>query len=138
MPQRLGIAKVTDSRQEIHKKFEELEWKQQLRISHGRNNPTSRWVQDETPQVKVRNRYMNVQPWEKSRVHLKVAEGQCDYINASPIVLQDLRTGIDNTYVAAQVSEPHVYSSSSNNLLKNRPSGSKASRLKPFLADGLA
>lgn len=57
-----------------------------------------------TPQVKFRNRYLNVQPWERSRIHLKVAEGKSDYINASPISLRDPRSGVETTFIAAQVS----------------------------------
>ena len=36
-------------------------------------------------------------------MHLRVPEGQCDYINASPISLKDSRTSTETTYVAAQV-----------------------------------
>lgn len=91
---------------EILAKFEDLEWQQQLRIAQGRTDPSSKWVQDVTAQVKLRNRYINVQPWEKSRIHLRVAEGKSDYINASPIVLHDPRSGTTNTYIAAQASLP--------------------------------
>lgn len=45
---------------------------------------------------------MNVQPWEKSRIHLQVPEGESDYINASPIRLTDPRTGCVFSYIAAQ------------------------------------
>ena len=47
---------------------------------------------------------MGVQPWNRSRVHLKVAEGTSDYINASPISLRDPRTNVENAYIATQVS----------------------------------
>ena len=49
-----------------------------------------------------RNRNANVQPWENSRIHLKVAEGQSDYINASPISLRDSRTGAVTKFIATQ------------------------------------
>ena len=100
----IGIPIFTNDRKEIHTKFEELEWQQGLRIALGRADPSSQWVQETTAQVKLRNRYANVQPWQKSRVHLKVAQGQCDYINASPISLKDPHTGVVTTYIAAQVS----------------------------------
>lgn len=45
---------------------------------------------------------MNVQPWDKSRVHLQVPPGESDYINASPITLEDPRTGVVSSYIAAQ------------------------------------
>lgn len=69
----------------------------------GRNDPTSEWVQEVNPQVAKRNRYANVQPWERSRIHLKVAEGKSDYINASPISLRDPRTGVETKFIATQV-----------------------------------
>lgn len=45
---------------------------------------------------------MNVQPWDKSRIHLQVPEGESDYINASPITLTDPRTEAVYSYIAAQ------------------------------------
>jgi protein-tyrosine phosphatase len=94
---------MAEKSSEIHEKFLELEWQQQFRIAQGRYDPTSKWVVEVTTQAKLRNRYFNVQPWEKSRVHLKVGEGKCDYINASPISLRDPASGQDLTYIAAQV-----------------------------------
>lgn len=71
-------------------------------------------------------------------MHLRVAEGQCDYINASPISLKDPRTGIETTYIAAQVSLPLPFSLSCNVMLSGSIPGSEASRLKSFLADDMA
>lgn len=88
---------------DIRAKFESLELEQQLRLEAGRKNPASKWAQDMSPQVKLRNRYLNVQPWEQSRIHLKVAEGKSDYINASPISLRDPSSGAETTFIAAQV-----------------------------------
>ena len=85
-------------------KFNDLAWKEKLRIHQGRLDPNSEWAQDIGPQVTKRNRYANVQPWSKSRVHLKVVEGNSDYINASPISLRDPRTGVETNYIATQVS----------------------------------
>lgn len=73
-----------------------------LRIAEGRRDPTSNWAQDNTKQTKLRNRYLNVQPWDKSRVRLRVPPGESDYINASPIILTDRRTGCVSSYIAAQ------------------------------------
>lgn len=64
-----------------------------------------RWAIETSPEVKARNRYPNVQAWANSRIRLKVAEGQCDFINASPISLRDSRTGDEMRYIATQVSE---------------------------------
>ena len=61
-----------------------------------------------------------MQPWDKSRVHLKVAEGTSDYINASPIALHDPRTGVETTYIATQVlqSFPFLFRGSNVGTLK--------------------
>ncbi|KAL8690550.1 MAG: hypothetical protein Q9218_004027 [Villophora microphyllina] len=87
---------------EIKDKFMEIEHLQLLRISEGRRDPISRWAQDNTKLTKSRNRYLNVQPWDKSRIHLRVPEGESDYINASPISLTDPRTGNVFSYIASQ------------------------------------
>ena len=87
----------------VRAKFNDLVWKEKLRILQGRSDPSSQWVQDTSPHIIKRNRYGNVQPWEKSRVHLKVAEGTSDYINASPILLRDPRTGVETKFIATQV-----------------------------------
>lgn len=87
-------------------KFQDLAWKEKLRVLQGRRDSTSQWVQDFSPQVTKRNRYGNVQPWENSRIHLKVAEGELDYINASPISLHDPLTGVETKYIATQVRLP--------------------------------
>ena len=94
----------TKTKKDIRAKFIDLAWKEKLRILEGRSDPSSQWVQDMSPHVLRRNRYGNVQPWDKSRVHLKVAEGKSDYINASPISLQDPRTRVETKFIATQVS----------------------------------
>lgn len=92
-------------RAEIRKKFEDLEWLQRSRIAEGAmsKDPSHRWAIDTSPEVKSRNRYQNVQAWANSRIRLKVPEGQCDFINASPIILKDSRTGDETRYIATQV-----------------------------------
>jgi protein-tyrosine phosphatase len=55
------------------------------------------------PEIKARNRYINVQAWANSRIHLRVPEGECDFINASPIVLKGSSTGAETRYIATQV-----------------------------------
>lgn len=87
----------------VRAKFNDLVWKEKLRILQGRSDPSSQWVQDTSPHIIKRNRYGNVQPWDKSRVRLKVAEGTSDYINASPILLRDPRTGVETKFIATQV-----------------------------------
>lgn len=50
-----------------------------------------------------RNRYANVDPYQKNRVKLKVPEGHCDYINASPIVLESSKSKTVTKFIATQV-----------------------------------
>ncbi|KAL9103956.1 MAG: hypothetical protein Q9163_001062 [Psora crenata] len=87
---------------EINAKFIELNWQEKIRIAQGRSDPHSRWAQDLSPHVLQRNRYLGVQPWDKSRIHLRVGEGMSDYINASPISLHDSTTGMETNYIATQ------------------------------------
>ncbi|KAL1999142.1 hypothetical protein VTN02DRAFT_4994 [Thermoascus thermophilus] len=89
---------------EIHNKFEELEWLQRARLAEGllAKDPSHRWALEADPEVKARNRYLNVQAWANSRIHLRVPEGECDFINASPIVLKDSSTGEETKYIATQ------------------------------------
>ncbi|KAI4111380.1 MAG: hypothetical protein LQ339_000579 [Xanthoria mediterranea] len=93
---------LRQSANEIRTKFQDLECRQLLRIAEGRRDPASNWTQDTTKQTKLRNRYVNVQPWDKSRIRLQVPPGESDYINASPITLEDPRTGVVSSYIAAQ------------------------------------
>ncbi|KAJ5489927.1 Protein-tyrosine phosphatase catalytic [Penicillium expansum] len=76
---------------EIHDKFEDLEWMQRSRLTDAMeaNNILHPFALEADPRVKERNRYCNVQAWANCRVHLQVAEGECDFINASPITLED-------------------------------------------------
>lgn len=67
-------------------------------------DPSHRWALEGDPQVKARNRYGNVQAWANSRIHLRVPEGECDFINASPIVLKDSSNQAERRYIATQVS----------------------------------
>ncbi|KAL2813493.1 protein-tyrosine phosphatase-like protein [Aspergillus cavernicola] len=89
---------------EIHEKFEELEWMQRTRIMEGSqaNDPSHRWALEVEPEVRARNRYTNVQAWANSRVHLRVPEGECDFINASPILLKDSVSLEVRRYIATQ------------------------------------
>lgn len=91
---------------EIHQKFDELEWIQRARINEGTmaQDPSHRWALEDGPEVKARNRYLNVQAWANSRIHLRVADGKCDFINASPIVLRDSLSQEERRYIATQVS----------------------------------
>ncbi|GAB1211756.1 hypothetical protein ATERTT37_000880 [Aspergillus terreus] len=95
---------LCQSLQEIHQKFDELEWIQRARINEGTmaQDPSHRWALEDDPEVKARNRYMNVQAWANSRIHLRVPDGKCDFINASPIVLRDSLSQEERRYIATQ------------------------------------
>ncbi|CAG7918554.1 unnamed protein product [Penicillium olsonii] len=95
---------LCQSAMDIHEKFEDLEWLQHTRINEGHlaNDLSHRWALDHDPKVKERNRYLNVQAWENCRIHLQVAEGECDFINASPIRLEDSVTQEWRRYIATQ------------------------------------
>lgn len=90
---------------EIHDKFEDLEWMQRTRLAEGilSNDPAHPWALESDPNVKARNRYINVQAWANCRIHLRVPEGECDFINASPIALKDSVTQEERRYIATQV-----------------------------------
>lgn len=90
---------------EIYAKYEHLLWQQQLRIRQGRvsRDPKSIWWQDLSTEVRLRNRYADIFPWANCRIRLKVPEGTCDYINASPILLSSLRHGETKRYITTQV-----------------------------------
>lgn len=90
---------------EIHDKFEELEWIQRTRLAEGMlsNDPSHPYALEGDPMVKARNRYINVQAWANCRIHLRVPEEECDFINASPITLKDSVTQEERKYIATQV-----------------------------------
>ncbi|KAJ5351068.1 Protein-tyrosine phosphatase catalytic [Penicillium brevicompactum] len=89
---------------EIHDKFEDLEWMQRTRLAEGMlaNDLSHPWALEADPKVKERNRYYNVQAWANCRIHLRVADGECDFINASPIRLEDSVTRERRRYIATQ------------------------------------
>lgn len=66
------------------------------------NDPAHPFALEADPKVKARNRYVNVQAWANSRIHLRVPEGECDFINASPITLKDSVTQEERNYIATQ------------------------------------
>ena len=104
---------MIDPHLEIRSKFEELAFQQQLRLVEGRQNDgTSKWAQEQTREVKMRNRYADISAWANSRIRLKVVEGACDYINASPISLQCSKTAKERKYIAAQVRAPRCLTDS--------------------------
>jgi protein-tyrosine phosphatase len=91
---------------EIHAKWNKMEWIQMDRLrdtaqSNG-SDPTSKWARCTGEEYALRNRYANVDPYQSNRVLLEVPEGQFDYINASPIVLESTKNGTPLKYIATQ------------------------------------
>ncbi|OJD13849.1 hypothetical protein AJ78_05745 [Emergomyces pasteurianus Ep9510] len=97
---------LNSSGAEIHRKFSEIDMLQGFRLSgvgvQVPGNETQKWVLENRPEILSRNRYINIQVWSHSRIHLKVPEGECDFINASPITLHHSKTGNPARYIAAQ------------------------------------
>ncbi|KAI2616732.1 phosphatases II [Hypoxylon sp. NC1633] len=81
---------LTLSRQDIEAKFHDLNWLERFRIQDAIQNPSPsfKFARVTSPEAKLLDRYANIQPWANNRIKLQVPEGQLDYINASPIVLQ--------------------------------------------------
>ncbi|OAX78901.1 hypothetical protein ACJ72_06786 [Emergomyces africanus] len=98
---------LNSSGAEIHRKFNEIDMLQGFRLSGvgGQvvGNETRKWVLENRPETLSRNRYINIQAWSHSRIHLKVPAGECDFINASPITLNLSKSGNPSSrYIAAQ------------------------------------
>lgn len=91
----------------LHGKFVDLEWEQRRRIAQGtpQSDPDqlSPWARCTGEDVIGRNRYANVEPYLNNRVRLSVPEGQNDYINASPIVLESTKSNTVTKFIATQV-----------------------------------
>jgi protein-tyrosine phosphatase len=92
-------------------RFTDLEWQARQRLLEGLkaseqtdNSSTSgaQWARLKGDEIAARNRYMNVDPYANNRVKLQIPEGQCDYINASPIRLPT-SAGQDKKFIATQV-----------------------------------
>lgn len=117
---------------EIHDKFEDLEWMQRTRLAEGMlsNDPAHPYALEGDPKIKARNRYINVQAWANCRIHLRVPEGECDFINASPITLKDSVTQEARKYIATQVGGGSI--SSLEHLAKCAQQGPKLGHLSHF------
>ncbi|KAF2869077.1 protein-tyrosine phosphatase-like protein [Massariosphaeria phaeospora] len=87
-------------------RFIDLEWEQRKRLVQtaqtSDSDPPSQWARCSGEAVAVRNRYANVDPYQSNRVKLSVPEGQSDYINASPIVLESTKSKTILKYIATQ------------------------------------
>jgi protein tyrosine phosphatase len=113
---------------EIHDKYIDLEWQQRNRLAQGLQSPateaSSQWTRVSGDDVAKRNRYMNVDPFVNNRIRLKVPEGHSDYINASPIKLEQSIPDFDQAgdskialhtekeakhFIATQVCFSHVF-----------------------------
>jgi protein tyrosine phosphatase len=96
----------------MHAKFTDLEWQARQRLLEGLKaseqqeagvDAKSPWTRLKGDDVALRNRYLNVDPYENNRIRLNVPANESDYINASPIRLPTTKQG-EKRYVATQVS----------------------------------
>jgi Protein-tyrosine phosphatase len=103
---------LNQQRAQIQKRFQDLEWHQRFRLQHGYIHPdTSPFRMDRSDTVISRNRYGNIQPWDPSRVRLRMPIGGSDYINASPISLKSHASTPSTRPDATPASPPDNYSS---------------------------
>ncbi|PWW72139.1 hypothetical protein C7212DRAFT_360319 [Tuber magnatum] len=87
---------------EIRRKYRELELLQEERLHESqRPGEDTQWKIDDSDEVTMRNRYSNIAAWDSNRIRLRVPVDHCDYINASPIVLEG-RNGSKKRYIATQ------------------------------------
>jgi protein-tyrosine phosphatase len=103
---------LNQQRAQIQKRFQDLEWHQRFRLQHGYIHPdTSPFRMDRSDTVVSRNRYGNIQPWDPSRVRLRMPIGGSDYINASPISLKIHASTPSTRSDSTPASMPDDYSS---------------------------
>ena len=90
---------------EIHRRFEELQWLERCRMADGHSSSGAFLISalEDDMEIRKRDRYPNVSPWARNRIHLSVPEGQSDDINASPILLVETKTGEKYHCIATQV-----------------------------------
>ncbi|KAI4668512.1 uncharacterized protein J4E78_002339 [Alternaria triticimaculans] len=91
---------------DINTKWNRLEMAQMERLRDtaqgaGPDEP-GKWARCFGEDYAIRNRYINVDPYQSNRVHLDVPEGHFDYINASPILLETTKSGTALKYIATQ------------------------------------
>lgn len=100
------------TRQQIQQKFIDLEWEQRNRLLLGRQgSPSERFALLSGDDYASRNRYANVEVFTNNRIRLKLPEG-CeanDYINASPIRLQDSVSGAERYFIATQGPKEGIF-----------------------------
>lgn len=90
---------------EISEKFNSLEWVQQVLQDKHRKEMDKDPYGEMAPHVALRNRYNNVEVYHNNRIVLQMPSDSCDYINASPIVLDRFEgDGHPSRYIATQVS----------------------------------
>lgn len=97
---------LNQSDQELKRKFNSIQGEEDKRLREATTDLAneSRWSLGVSiqPQNDFRNRYVNIMPYERNRVHLNVAKGN-DYINASHVKVdvpdQSLSAGY---YIATQ------------------------------------
>ncbi|KAF2851115.1 hypothetical protein T440DRAFT_489164 [Plenodomus tracheiphilus IPT5] len=97
---------LLSSRADLNAKWGRLDWTQMDRLRDsaqaiGAEHPGP-WARCSGDDYALRNRYINVDPYQANRVRLEVPEGQFDYINASPVVLETTKSQTSLRYIATQ------------------------------------
>ncbi|KAK1917186.1 hypothetical protein P3342_012031 [Pyrenophora teres f. teres] len=99
---------------DVRAKWERLEEISKARINDiiqpNGSDQQSQWARCCGNGYAIRNRYANVDPYQSNRVHLEVPEGQFDYINASPIILECTKSGTLLKYIATQGPKADTWS----------------------------
>lgn len=102
---------LTLSPSEIDAKFQDIQWAERNRMMQSVTypSPSFRWARVTGDHLKKLDRYMNIQPWQNNRVHLRVPPGKQDYINASPISLPSIARPGGGATEALAVGGPDRY-----------------------------
>lgn len=106
MQTRLNVCHADTRHAELQAKWNRLDWVQMDRLREGGqtngSDKPSQWARCSGEDYAMRNRYVNVDPYQSNRVKLEVPEGKFDYINASPIVLETTESKTQLKYIATQ------------------------------------
>jgi len=93
----------------MRQKYEQLTAIENARLEAAEIDPDANCKWARLHPDRTLDRYANISPWAKNRIHLEVPDGYNDYINASPVTLtstsekqSDLKPGIQDKYICMQ------------------------------------
>lgn len=105
---------LMSSRADLTAKWERLALAQQDRLRIGAQaggaEHANTWARCSGIAYLPRNRYNNVDPYQANRVRLDVPEGQFDYINASPVLLETTKSQTPLRYIVTQGPKANSWS----------------------------